>query len=63
MNAVKATYIVTMAIGQMAMLAGAMLAPVYLTPGNYWWTVLLLFFVCMDGFVLGKRMDLWTGEV
>ena len=62
MNTVKVAYIVMLVTGQLLMLGGAMLAPVYLTPGNYWWTGLLLFFVFMDGVVFGKRMDLWTGK-
>ena len=62
-NSVRVAYIVCHTIGRLCMLAGAMLAPLYITPGHYGWSVLLVVFAALDGTAYGKRMDLWTGQV
>ena len=59
---VRCTYLVTMFLGQMVMLAFAIAVPVYITPGQYWWTAFLLFCVLGDGYMIGKRMNLWEGD-
>ena len=62
-NSVRSTYVICSNVSQLAMLAGAILIPVYVMPGNYWWTGVLSVLVVVDGIGLGKRMDLWEGKV
>lgn len=63
MNAVKVAYIITSCVGQLFVLAAAVLIPVYVTPGVYWWTAFFVLTALTDGYELAKRMNLWTGEV
>lgn len=63
MNSVKVAYIWASCVGQMCVLAAAVLIPIYLTPGSYWWTAFFLLTALTDGYALAKRMNLWTGEI
>lgn len=62
MNSLKIAYIISMSVGQILMLAAAVLIPIYITPGYYWWTAFFIIMVMGDGVMIGKRMNLWTGE-
>lgn len=60
---VRSAYVWSLVIGQLVMLGAAVLIPVYVTPGYYYWTAFFVFGVICDGYMLGKRMNLWEGEV
>ena len=63
MSSVRIAYIVCHLVGSLALLLGAVLAPIYATPGHYGWSVFLIVISLLDGVAYGKRMDLWEGEV
>jgi len=60
---VRSAYVWSLVIGQLVMLAAAVLIPVYVTPGYYWWTAFFVFLVAIDGYALGLRMNLWEGKI
>lgn len=62
MSSVRIAYIVCHLIGCLALLLGAVLAPIYATPGHYGWSVLFIVFGVLDGIAYGRRMDLWEGK-
>jgi hypothetical protein len=45
------------------MIVFALLAPVFITPGYYWWSILLVCLALADGVAYGKRMDKWEGDI
>ncbi len=59
MNSVKIAYIICSLISDLAFLALAVLAPICLTPGYYWWTAgaVCLFFASGVGFT--ERVNSW----
>lgn len=63
MGSVRITYMVCHTVFVCLMIVLAMLAPLYITPGYYWWSILLVVFALADGVVYGKRVDKWEGEI
>ncbi len=65
MNALKISYMVLSAICQLSFVALAVAAPIWITPGYYWWTAfgILMMFSASIGFT--KRLNSWEqmGEV
>ena len=57
----KAAYIAFITISDIFLLLFAALAPVYITPGYYWWTALALLFIVSNSVAFTKRMDKWQG--
>lgn len=43
----KITYLIALFLEQMILLSGAVLIPIYITPGYYWWSAfaLIVYFV------------------
>ena len=61
MNALRATYIVCDLIFSLALLALAVFSPVWITPGQYWWTALSIFFLLGQANSFTKRLNSWDG--
>ncbi|RLA05142.1 MAG: hypothetical protein DRQ47_01895 [Gammaproteobacteria bacterium] len=53
------TYLILTFLTQIIFLAGAILIPVYITPGYYYWTALLLLMFFMSGYALSQRLNKW----
>ena len=47
-------------IFELILLAGAVLTPIYLTPGYYWWTAFFLMLFVATSESVGKRIDEWN---
>ena len=58
---IKITYIICYTICQIILLIGAVLIPVYITPGYYWWTIFLLLVMVCDSINFTKRLNSWEG--
>lgn len=58
-NVVKSTYLVCNTVGQISLLAGAVVIPVWVTPGLYWWTGLFLLMFAASDLGSSNRMDSW----
>jgi len=63
MNDLKIAYVVCSLIQSIVLVVLAIVIPIWLTPGYYWWSSILLFLIIVGSHGLGKRMDLWTGSV
>ena len=65
MNSVKITYIICVTIMELTFFILAMLAPIYVTPGVYWWTAGCIFMVAACGHRFTQRANSWRdfGEV
>ena len=61
MNSVRIAYIVTSWLGVFGLLGIAIAAPIYWTPGYYWWTALALVFVFAQSVSFTKRLNSWGG--
>lgn len=61
MNAVRATYIICDLIGSLALLALAVAAPVWITPGIYWWTAFSIVLIFVQSAAFTKRLNSWEG--
>jgi len=61
MDIVKATYIVCSMIESLFLISLAVAAPIWITPGYYWWTALALFLIGSSGNAFGKRLNSWGG--
>ena len=59
MNSVKIAYIVCLCVLDIFVLSAAIITPVYITPGNYWWSVILILLLLMSGFSFSHRLDRW----
>ena len=59
MNSVKIAYIICDLISGLAMLGVALLAPIYLTPGYYWWTAFMIFMLIAQSYGFSKRLNSW----
>lgn len=63
MNSLKITYTICTLVFELAMIALAVFAPVYVTPDYYWWTALGISFCLMQSMSFSKRMDFWVGPI
>lgn len=61
MTLVRMTYIVCDTVFVLALLAFAAAAPVWVTPGYYWWTALAIFMMFSQGYAFTKRLNSWGG--
>lgn len=61
MNSVKVVYLICCSVGNIFFLLMAVITPIYLTPGYYWWTALFIFFVVSQSKNVSKRMNSWEG--
>ena len=55
----KAAYIISSVIGQIFCWSAAIITPVYFTPGNYAWTIVLLCVSVFSDLSLTRRIDNW----
>lgn len=58
-NSLKITYVVCQTIFRLACLGGALFAPIYITPGYYVWSILLIFMMLAAGSRFNKLIDRW----
>jgi hypothetical protein len=65
MNSVKCTYIICSFIFELAMLTLAVAAPVWITPGDYWWTIIAIAVAMSHSKAFTDRVNSWKdfGEV
>lgn len=59
MTAVRITYLLTDLVLSLALLALAVAAPVWITPGYYWWTSLAIFMMFCQSYAFTKRLNSW----
>ena len=59
MNSVKITYIICSLLGDIMMLGLAVAAPIYLTPGYYWWTAFGVLMILFGSHGFSRRLDSW----
>jgi hypothetical protein len=59
MNSVKIAYIIMSGLIDLVVLILAIITPVYITPGNYWWTILLLCLLVLFSAGFTKRVNSW----
>ena len=60
--ALKITYVICYFIFQLVLLIGAVLIPVYITPGYYWWTAYFIIGSLINAHYFGERMDKWSED-
>ena len=53
------TYIICSTVLDIFLLLGAVLIPIYITPGYYYWTAILIFMFLSAGNSFSKRIDKW----
>ena len=61
MNSVKITYIICSCVFELMMVAIIFLAPTYLTPGWYWWSVFATALLVASGQGFSERLNSWEG--
>lgn len=61
MALVKSTYIVCCLVFMLAMITLAVAAPVWITPGYYWWTAFGIFGAVSQSNSFVKRLNSWGG--
>lgn len=59
MNSLKITYMVCDLIITIVLLALAVAAPIWITPGYYWWTAFAIVCLMSEGEAYSKRLDRW----
>lgn len=60
MNSVKITYLICDLISSLAILAVAVIAPIWVTPGYYWWTLGCVIFEFMRARGFTSRLNGWA---
>jgi len=65
MNSLKIAYILIMTLTELAFLALAVAAPVWITPDYYWWTVFGILMMFMSSHAFSQRLNSWgdIGEI
>lgn len=65
MTAVRITYLIVDLVLYVVFLALAVAAPIWITPGQYWWTAFSIFLLFSQGCAFTKRLNSWgcMGEV
>lgn len=58
----RTAYIITSTISQLIMLALAIAAPLYITPGFYYWTAFLITIIICDGHAFSERLNGWDKQ-
>jgi len=59
MNSVKITYMVLSFIEYAFLFAFSVAAPIYVTPGYYWWTAIGIYLMYECGCAFGRRLNSW----
>jgi len=59
MNSVKIAYIIVSLIGDIFYLSAAVITPILVTPGYYWWTAFFLILAMATSCGLTKRLNSW----
>jgi len=60
MNSVKITYLVCQTIIQLSLLMLAIFAPILITPGYYWWSVITGILMISGSVGCSSRMNSWN---
>ena len=60
MNSVKITYMILITIMELSLFTTALLAPIYLTPGWYFWSVFSLVLMLLCSYGASERMNSWA---
>jgi hypothetical protein len=58
----KIAYIFAVLILELVLLALAVFAPIYITPGYYWWTVFAIIVLTSSGASATRQLDSWDGD-
>lgn len=61
MNDVRITYIICSMISTFGLLAIAIATPIWVTPGQYWWTALCIFMILGSSWSFTSRVNQWPG--
>ena len=59
MTAVRITYMLCDLVFCLVVLALAVAAPIWITPGYYWWTGFAIFMIVGQGHAFTKRLNSW----
>lgn len=59
MTAVRITYLIGDLIMCILLLALAVAAPLWITPGYYWWTAFSIFLMLSQSYAFTKRLNSW----
>lgn len=55
----KSTYLICSLILEIVLLGLAVFAPIYITPGYYWWTAFAIFLMVVNAMGFSDRLDTW----
>ena len=58
-HGVRAIYIICDLIGSFVLLGLAIVTPIYVTPGYYWWTVFCLLCLMSESISFANRLNTW----
>ena len=61
MTAVRITYLLCDLATFLVLLALAVAAPIWITPGYYWWTGFSIFLMFSQSHAFTNRLDSWDG--
>lgn len=61
MTAIRVTYIICSTVYALALLVFAASAPVLITPGYYWWTLLAICLLMNHCTAFTARLNSWVG--
>lgn len=59
MNSVKITIIIAVMLSEMFYLTMALVAPLHITPGWYFWSAFFIALTVFQAFTFGSRLDSW----
>lgn len=62
MNGYRTSYLVCALLFDMVMIVLAVAAPIWLTPGSYWWTAFALMCFTAASSALSSRLDKWDEQ-
>lgn len=60
MNSVKIAYIIVMEVSEIFLICMAIAAPVWITPGYYWWTAFGIILMFSASICFTKRLNSWS---
>ena len=59
----KSTYIICYLILDIFLILFAALAPIWITPGWYWWTAFAILMLIGGSYGFSERLDKWQAEI
>jgi len=59
MNSLKIAYLALQTICELFFFTAAVVIPVWVTPGHYWWTAMFLILAIAASFGATKRVNSW----